>query len=457
VSRRRTAPIVCASAAALCFALALAGCGSSGGDGARSTRFSGATSTGANSATRLTSSAGRFCAAQIARTLGEVAGRIYHEASSGADVAEAVHRVQSSTALRAAISTSNASTARRILEALLVNQIVQIELTKAGHVFASAGAGAAIAPVRGPIPGTDARFVLSTQAAHTYTQVVRQVTGSEVLLLGDARSGGSRPRSVAGTLAAAALPNKIPSRGSIEVDGKGYEVTSLAGSAFPAGALRIALLVPSAQARCPSVGHQHVAQVALETAEQTRIETLGHVGERIYDEEAHSAYVVAVVRQIEASKTFQQAVADRDVRAIRAAIVSFFAAHIHVVRVRVYAVQPSGAQRFLYDLGGPYVLAPVHGVVRSAGKLVGRFSMAIQDDAGYVKLARRFTGADVLMRRGTTQVMGTLDPGPAHVPDRGPVEYAGRRYAAYSFSGEAFPSGPLRISLLVPSRRPVAG
>ena len=47
------------------------------------------------------------------------------------------------------------------------------------------------------------------------------------------------------------------------------------------------------------------------------------------------------------------------------------------------------------------MLAPVHGTLRSAGKLVGRFSFAIQDDAGYMKLAHRFTGAEVLMRIGS--------------------------------------------------------
>jgi hypothetical protein len=31
------------------------------------------------------------------------------------------------------------------------------------------------------------------------------------------------------------------------------------------------------------------------------------------------------------------------------------------------------------------------------------------------------------------------------------VSYRGRDYSAYSFVGEAFPSGPLRISLLVAS------
>jgi hypothetical protein len=52
------------------------------------------------------------------------------------------------------------------------------------------------------------------------------------------------------------------------------------------------------------------------------------------------------------------------------------------------------------------------------------------------------------MREGSRQVMGTLDPGPARVPARGPVSYGGRGYQAFSFTAEAFPSGPLLISLL---------
>jgi len=456
VSRRRRSltPLLLLSL----LSLALTACGSSRGNARASS--SAATPT---SVTASTSIAGDRCPARIANATGEVAARIYREASSGADVAEAVHRVQSSRALRSALAAGSASAADAVLGSLLVNQIVGIEIVKDGAVFASAGAGSAIAPARGPIAGTDAHFVLSTQAAHTYTQVVQQVTDADVLLLGgaapgasaasgasaapgaSAASGASQTRQIAGTLAVSAQTGRIPTTGPIEIKKKQYEVTSLAGSVFPSGAMRIALLVPSGAVDCAG------------SAEQTRIETLGHVGERIYHEEAHSAYVLAVLRKIEADASFQRAIADRDVPAIRATIVSFFAAHIHVVRVRVYAVEPSGAQRLLYDLGGPYVLAPVHGDVRSAGKLVGRFSFAIQDDAGYAKLAHRFTGAEVLMRRGATQVMGTLDPGPAHVPARGALDYRGQRYEAYSFTGEAFPSGPLRISLLVRSRAPAGG
>jgi hypothetical protein len=153
---------------------------------------------------------------------------------------------------------------------------------------------------------------------------------------------------------------------------------------------------------------------------------------------------------MESSTAFQRAVAAGSVAATRAAIIDFFVAHIHVVRVRVTIEESKIGQRLLIDEGGPFVLAPVHGTLRSGGRVVGHFEMAIQDDAGYLKLAHLFTGAEVLMRTGSRQVMGTLSPGPATIPDRGEVTYRGRSYQAYSFVGEAFPTGPLRISLLLP-------
>lgn len=346
------------------------------------------------------------CAATVAGTLSEVAGRIYHEAATGGDVAQATHRVTSSSALASAIDSGNAAAARAALQSLMLGQIVRAEVLRGGRVFAKAGAGTAIAPARGAIPGTSATYVLSTQAAHSYEEVVHQVTGARVLL-----NPGAPPTATAG-----------------------YEATTLTGSAYPRGTLHITLLVPTATLHCPG------------PAAQTRVETLGHVGELIYGEELHSPDVAKTIRHIEASSAFQHAVAARDAVAARAAIVGFFREHIHVVRVRV----TTGAG-LLVDVGGPYVLAPVNGTVRSGGKTVGKFEMAIQDDAGYLKLAHLFTGAEVLMRTGEHQVMGTLTPGPASVPDRGQVSYDGRAYEAYSFTGTAFPSGPLRISLLLSS------
>ena len=52
------------------------------------------------------------------------------------------------------------------------------------------------------------------------------------------------------------------------------------------------------------------------------------------------------------------------------------------------------------------------------------------------------------MRVGPKQIMGTLNPGPPQVPADGTVVYRGHTYSAHSFTATAFPSGPLRISLL---------
>jgi hypothetical protein len=378
------------------------------------------------SATATTTPASASCAATVAGTLGTVAARVYHEAATGGIVAQAVHRLQNSSALKSAVSSGNASAAGAALRELTLGQIVRVEILRGGRVLAQTGSGVAIAPARGSIPGTSATFVLSTQSARSYLQVVHQVTGAQLLLL----SGAHR---LAGTIGGP-LPASLPSAGPLTVAGQSFQTTTLTGAAYPSGALHIVLLAPTASISCPG------------SPAQTRVETLGHVGERIYQEELHSPAVAATLRHIEHSSAFQRAVTAHDAAATRAAIVGFFGEHIHVVRVRVTI-----GGRLIEDLGGPYVLAPVHGTVRSGGHVVGQFEMAIQDDAGYLRLAHLFTGAEVLMRTGAHQVMGTLSPGPTNVPARGPVSYGGRSYEAYSFTGEAFPSGPLRLSLLLAS------
>jgi hypothetical protein len=420
--------------------VALVGCGSSAAATHNATSASFATSSASSdsptgSAALVTSTTtpvsvtapDASCATAVAATLGTVAARIYHEAATGGDVAQAVHRVQSSTALAAAIDSGDAAAARAALQTLLLDQIARIEILRGGRVFAQAGSGAAIAPVHGSIPGTSATYILSTQPSRAYLQVVHQVTGVQVLLLG----GATPDYRLAGTIGGS-LPAGAPAAGPLTLAGESYQTFTLAGAVYPAGTLRIVLLAPTSTISCPG------------PLGQVRVETLGHVGERIYQEELNSPDVAATLRSMESSTAFQHAVAAGSVTATRAAILGFFAAHIHVVRVRVTV-----GGRLLIDEGGPYALAPVHGTLRSGGRVVGNFEMAIQDDAGYLKLAHLFTGAEVLMRAGSRQVMGTLSPGPASVPDRGEVAYRGRTYQAYSFSGVAFPSGPLRISLLL--------
>ncbi|HEY1833505.1 MAG TPA: hypothetical protein VGG08_03645 [Solirubrobacteraceae bacterium] len=389
------------------------------------------------------------CQGAVASTLGEVARRVYHAAGHGVVVGEAIHRVRSSPALAQAIRADDAGAAAAALRSLLAGQIVRVEVQHGGRTFATAGSGSALAPVSGSIPHTDARYVLSTQSEQSYLQVTHQVTGGELVLV----SGGRR---VAGTIPAtppaAELHGESPT--PLTLAGTAYEAIALPGAAYPATPLQIVLLVPASSATC-----QQGSSLA-----EARVEALGTVGERIYKEEHESAYTKSILRRVERSPALREAAERRSVPAARAAIVGFFAAHIHVVRVRVTVPTATaatttrggsgsgsgGKERLLYDLGGPHVLAPVAGELHdSHGHLVGRFEMAIQDDAGYMKLARLFTGAEVLMRTSGGQVEGSLKPGPASVPTRGEVQYAGHSYDAYTFTAEAFPAGPLRISLLL--------
>ena len=363
------------------------------------------------------------CAPAVAATLGTVARRIYQEAAAGSIAGEAIHRVRSSSTLAGAVKTGDATSTRTLLKGLMAGQIARIEIVRSGRPFAAAGLGSAIVPIEGTLPGSGgARFIVSVQTTAAFLQLTRQVTGAEVTL-----SAGSHPLGET-----VHVPSTLPKSGAAKIGGIDYEVVSLSGSVYPSGPLDIRLLSPSAGASCPG------------PAAQTEVETLGKVGERIYREELESPYVKATVRRMEATATFRSAVAAHDVAATRAAIVGFFAAHIHVVRVRVTV-----GSRLLIDLGGPHVLAPVHGTLRQGSKTIGHFTMAIQDDAGYLRLAHLFTGAEILMRTSAGQVEGTLQPGPASLPSRGPVRYHGHSYEAYSFTGEAFPSGPLRISLLI--------
>jgi hypothetical protein len=138
---------------------------------------------------------------------------------------------------------------------------------------------------------------------------------------------------------------------------------------------------------------------------------------------------------------------------VKEAVTSLVFSHTHVVRLRV-----SRGGEVLADVGGPEILAPVGGSLRRGGRTLGRYLLSVQDDLGYVKLVNRFIGVPPVLRAGsrTVPVAGTLAPGPARIPEHGPVAYRGTTYQAFSFAAQAFPSGPLRISLLLPAPRSLA-
>jgi hypothetical protein len=180
----------------------------------------------------------------------------------------------------------------------------------------------------------------------------------------------------------------------------------------------------------------------------------GAVARRIYAGELAGAETRADQRQVEDYAPLLSAVAAGDRAAINAAVTALVYSHTHIVRLRV----TRGAS-VLADVGGPYILAPVSGVLRLHGRTIARYVLSVQDDLGYVKLVTRFLGVPLVLRTGSRMlpVAGQLAPAPASIPARGPVSYRGRTYGAFSFDARSFPGGSLRISLLVPVPGGLAG
>jgi hypothetical protein len=95
----------------------------------------------------------------------------------------------------------------------------------------------------------------------------------------------------------------------------------------------------------------------------------------------------------------------------------------------------------------------VRGTLRLAGRVLGSFVLSIQDDEGYLRLTRRLAGLYVLMYMNPAHpqlVKNSLGPEPGAVPERGSFTYRGRSFRVFTLHAHAFPSGPLRISVLIP-------
>jgi hypothetical protein len=428
---------------ALALACACGGCGSGGSSRVGGDAGVTITDTAAVAPVRAQ------CATAALEALEQVGHSVYEESASGRIVAEAVYRLHTSQALAEAVAQDDAAAAHRVLEGLLLNQIVSVRVVRAGRTLTQIEKGSVgIAPASGSLlldgqpVGT---FMVAVQGANGYAQTTSGLTATQVLV----RSGGRVLRSTLqpapGALGAEALGTGALRAGQRELlyGGVRYRVDTFAGRAFPDRPMSISLLVPSASiaAICAS-GTATLADPA-----QARADTWGLVAERVYYAEHAGSKAELIRRYIERARAFRTAVLAGNAKATRAAIIGFFRSHLHIVRVRVIR-----AGRLLIDVGGPHVLGPIAGVIRNArGQVAAHFLFGIQDDLGFTILARAFTGAQTLMREGTRQVMGTLAPGPAKIPNRGRMTYRGKTYEAYSFDAEAFPSGTLRISLLYPA------
>jgi hypothetical protein len=335
-----------------------------------------------------------------------VAQRIYAQAAGGRNTTSAVRRLARSLPLATAVAAHDARATQAALQPLLKHQITRITISAGGRMLAQHGTTAAYGPVTGAIRlggRVVGSYVLAVSRDADFVGLVHELTGARAAF-------GTRARAASG----ATLP----------------------ATRFPTGSAVISLSLP----RLP-------AAVCGPTAADTRAATIGFVARNLLDAEEHGAGATRAVRHAEKNPAFRRAIAAGDPAAVRAAIVGFFRdKHFHIVRSRAW----KGSQ-LINDVGGPYVLSPATGTIRShGGAAVGRFLVAVQDDTGYIKLLHRFTGADVILHMGAGTVPGSnAVPGPPFAPGLHSVTYHGRPWRAVGVVGTAFPSGPLDVTLLV--------
>jgi hypothetical protein len=170
------------------------------------------------------------------------------------------------------------------------------------------------------------------------------------------------------------------------------------------------------------------------------------VARRIYALELSSPETRADRREVEGNEALLSAVAGGERAAVQSAVTALVFSGTHIVRLRVIS---KGS--VLADVGGPYIIAPVGGVLRYRGRTVGRYLLSVQDDLGYVKLEQRFIGAPMILRSGGRRlpVEGTLASDASSLSQQGAVTYRGVAYRAVSFGALAFPAGHLQVTLLI--------
>jgi hypothetical protein len=171
------------------------------------------------------------------------------------------------------------------------------------------------------------------------------------------------------------------------------------------------------------------------------------VAQGIYAQELHSREVSRDLAHITGSQALLSALTSNDETAVQVAVHAIvYTPHWHIVRLRIVK-----AGRVIADVGGPDVLAPVSGTLRSNGRTLATYVMSVQDDLGYEKLVSRFIGIPVDLYRNGAFLMGTLQPAPHLSSPATSVRIHGSPYLLEPLHASAFPSGSLGVALLIPS------
>jgi hypothetical protein len=173
----------------------------------------------------------------------------------------------------------------------------------------------------------------------------------------------------------------------------------------------------------------------------------GTVTAYIYRNELVGTEVTADLAHITAAGDLVRAVASGNrASTVKAVSRIVFHPHWHIVRLR--ALDSTG--RVLADVGGPYVIAPVAGLLRSGTRVVGSFVMSVQDDAGVAKLESRFVGDPIGFYAHGALVVGLGATLPQRLPTARTVTLGGVAFRPAAQSFKAFPSATVTVVIFVP-------
>ena len=179
-------------------------------------------------------------------------------------------------------------------------------------------------------------------------------------------------------------------------------------------------------------------------AAQARADAFAEIARRIYDHEHAPVVGRSAVKHLGADPILVRAMQSGDRALIRAHARRTVIPH--EVRVRVMR----GSQ-ILTDVGLPFVVQGAQAELRAPdGSVLGQIDVSIQDVIGFVKLVRRQTGTEVVVR-GEGRVASSLAAA-AHVPlpSSGRVRLAGQSYIVRSFKEADFIGKPLTVWVLDP-------
>ena len=292
-------------------------------------------------------------------------------------------RFARSRALGRAVARGDPAATRAALAPLLKAQVRRLVVVRGSHVLARVG---------------HTRRARAGHAARSATPAGGRSAATRSSVAGDAGIAG-----IIRTLTGAGVSMTAAGRPAVRLAGgrTPAAVRSFAGTAFPRGALRVRLALPA-----PAGGDLRAdgrPDARPDDRRRGRAALPGR-GVRARDAAASCATSPATPASCAPSRR-------ADPRALRAEIVHLFRDRtLHVVRIR--AVTAGG--RLVDDVGGPYVLAPASAPLRLGGRVIGRVTLSIQDDTGFVKLMHRFTGAVVELRTPPGRVPG------GNVPAAGP-------------------------------------